>query len=103
MNSTTIPAPYITFKGNRYRVAKLLDNAGAAPLIETTIDTLHTDSLLVGGKPSVSLTHPVLAKYEGSYVVLLGQELVEQQKQEGVLFIRGRLLSNPVLKRCLFS
>ncbi len=95
----------ITFKGNRYKSGLLSDNAkmNGTPTIEVKTTELHPNfETMVSSIGELPLGHePVFAKYEGSYVVLLGKEKVLQGKQEGKLFIRGKLLSNPMLKRCL--
>jgi hypothetical protein len=94
---------YVTFKGHLYKLRAMQDNLNSAPKIEIKMSELHPDgeNLVLQGNGVPAEAEPIFAKYEGAYVVLVGTSAVQRAKQEGTLFLRGRLLSNPMLKRCM--
>jgi hypothetical protein len=93
----------LTFKGNDYNVGKLLKLAGTS--ITFKHEDLHEDYLTLaefkGEMPEDVQNHgPVVAKYEGKFVVLLGIKKIGEQFRAGKGFT-ARLLSNPVLKNAV--
>lgn len=97
----------ILFKGNRYSTALLSKQAG--PSISIEPHDLHPDAEIVkswNGTVSSPLEDdmglPVFAKYEGKYVALLGAGTVAACLKDNKP-LKGKLLSNPTLKRALFT
>lgn len=92
----------IVFKNKKYSTSKLMRLAG--PMLEISPGDLHADSnSLVEGYPDVlnaDYSLPLVNKYEGFYVVLLGRKAFEQaiiDKQP----IKCKLISNPTLKNAV--
>lgn len=98
----------ICFKGRYYVVDLLRKQTG--PEIQVKTEEL-ADDIENAAKESRPMSEeiqnlkPVFAKYEGKYVVLLGLKAVlDQLRKDGHnATIKGRLLSNPVLKRCVIG
>lgn len=98
----------ILFKDRFYAVELLRKQAG--PEIQVKVEELAADieNAAKESRPmseEIQNLKPVFAKYEGHYVVLLGLKTVlAQLRTDGHnAVIKGRLLSNPVLKRCVVS
>ena len=100
----------INFKDNRYTADQLGHQSSSGPMIEISSDDLHPDFTTNVSFPKdmpeeLQKRSPVFAKYEGKYVVLLGLgSVMESCRKAGegqVIRLKGRLLSNPMLKRCL--
>lgn len=89
----------ITFKGNTYSVEALSKQTG--PDIEITEKDLHPDNRLVG-TIIIGTGKPIFAKYEGKYVVLANKMVIDEAIQNNKP-LKGKLLSNPVLKRALVA
>lgn len=94
----------VTFKGNHYDLEALLRQPG------TKIDPfskseLH-DNFMTLAVPSREFSDtvkdhaPILAKYEGKYVVLVGLKKVLEQFHANEPIV-GKLLPNPVLKHAI--
>ncbi len=100
----------VGFKENRYSADALAHTSGAGPMIEISSNELHDNFISMvktvpGLPPELMSRTPVFAKYEGKYVVLLGVSTVleaHRKAEKGESYqLKGRLLSNPMLKRCL--
>ena len=100
----------INFKNNRYTVDQLGRQSSSGPMIEISSDDLHPDFITNVSFPKdmpeeLQKRSPVFAKYEGKYVVLLGGQSVSVALAKVAvgesIKLKGRLLSNPMLKRCL--
>ena len=100
----------VNFKENRYSADALAHSSGSGPMIEISSDELHDNFISMvrttpGLPPELMNRVPVFAKYEGKYVVLLGATTVieaHRKAEKGEPYkLKGRLLSNPMLKRCL--
>lgn len=91
---------HLTFKGNAYGVDKLKSQSG--PEVRVTSDEMHLkfDTLSEFNRDVYDLAkdmNPIITKYEGKYVVLLGHyRALEQLQKSGGL--KGKLLSSPALK-----
>lgn len=95
--------PLISFKGNRYDISKLLKLAGTS--ITFKHEDLHEAYLTLasfeGAMSDDVRDHvPIVAKYEGKFVVLLGIKKIGEQFRAGKGY-SARLLSNPVLKNAV--
>lgn len=98
----------IHFKDRYYAVELLCKQAGPEIMVKAEeladdIETAATESRQL--PQEIYSLKPVFAKYEGKYVVLLGlKSVLDQLRRDGHnAVIKGRLLSNPVLKRCVVS
>ena len=101
---------FVRFKDNQYSAEALARQSSSGPMIEIGSDELHDNFISMvttapGLSPELMSRAPVFAKYEGKYVVLLGQQTVAAIAAKlGVgesAKLKGRLLSNPMLKRCI--
>jgi hypothetical protein len=108
MTTLTLKAkPFIAFKGHQYNAEAVLAHLAMAPAVEVPQAALSheanvepRDKLTDRVRAKLFYREPVFAKFEGKFVVLLGEhtaaaELAQQGK------VKGRLISNPTLKRCL--
>lgn len=100
----------VHFKENKYSADQLSHQSSSGPMIEIGSDELHDNFISMvqttpGLPPELMNRTPVFAKYEGKYVVLLGVSTVleaHRKAEKGESYqLKGRLLSNPMLKRCL--
>ena len=100
----------VRFKDNQYSADQLGHQSSSGPLIEISSDELHDNfismvSTTPGLPPEMMNRTPVFAKYEGKYVVLLGLGSImasyRSVKEGQSIKLKGRLLSNPMLKRCI--
>lgn len=97
------------FKGNHYAVEMLRAQSKGGPLIEISRSELQGIAAMPTSSrelPAEVLDlAPVFAKYEGKYVVLLGMKSIVDRlstvPEEADIKFKGRLLSNPSLKRCI--
>ncbi len=103
-------ASTVRFKENQYSAELLSSQSSSGPMIEISSDELHDNfvSMVTAtpGLPAELMNRaPVFAKYEGKYVVLLGAgaaiEAYRKAPQGETFKLKGRLLSNPMLKRCI--
>lgn len=97
---------FVLFKGNRYSIKAIKNNLSSAPKIIVKVSELHADHELLrpaSGDFEAGYGEFVVAKYEGKYILLLGRENFEAQQilKKGLTEFQARLLSNPMLKRCL--
>ncbi len=100
----------VRFKDNQYSADQLSHQSSSGPMIEIGSDELHDNFISMvqtspGLPPELMNRTPVFAKYEGKYVVLLGASSVidaHRNAAKGEPYkLKGRLLSNPMLKRCI--
>lgn len=100
----------VQFKDNRYSAELLNLQSGSGPMIEIDSEELHENFITIVSLSNQSSEEmqkrvPVFAKYEGKYVVLLGLSTVMESCRESgnnsSVKLKGRLLSNPMLKRCI--
>jgi hypothetical protein len=94
----------VTFKGNHYDLEALLRQPGTK-IDPFNKDELH-DNFMTLAVPSREFSDtvkdhaPILAKYEGKYVVLVGLKKVLEQFHANEPIV-GKLLPNPVLKHAI--
>lgn len=92
----------IVFKNKKYSVGKLQRLTG--PMLEINPGDLHADSSsLVEGYPEVlnaDYSLPLVNKFEGFYVVLLGRKAFDQAIIDKKP-IKCKLISNPTLKNAV--
>lgn len=100
----------VRFKDNRYSADQLSHQSSSGPMIEIGSEELHDNfssmvQISPGLPPELLNRTPIFAKYEGKYVVLLGGgSMIDARRKasNGEPYkLKGRLLSNPMLKRCI--
>ena len=100
----------VHFKENKYSADQLSHQSSSGPMIEIDSSELHDNFITMVSLPrdmpeEMQKRTPVFAKYEGKYVVLLGGQSVSVALAKVAvgesIKLKGRLLSNPMLKRCL--
>jgi hypothetical protein len=109
MTATSAKQTTVRFKDNTYSADILRAQSGSGPVIEINGAELHEkfDTLVsttVEASEKLNKNTPIFTKYEGKYVVLLGLEIVlaNISNAEGQpVKLKGRLVSSPMLKRCL--
>lgn len=102
--------PTIQFKDNLYSAEAIQTCSKSGPMIEISSDQLHDYFFTLVSLPrdmpdELQKQTPVFAKYEGKYVLLLGlAKVMERYRSAGegnAIKLKGRLVSNPMLKRCV--
>lgn len=100
----------VGFKDNKYLVDQIGHQSSSGPMIEISSDELHENFITMVSFPrelpeELQNRTPIFAKYEGKYVVLLGLGSImasyRSVKEGQSIKLKGRLLSNPMLKRCI--
>ncbi|WP_144106706.1 hypothetical protein [Paraburkholderia sp. BCC1886] len=102
----------LLFKGEKYPVGKLLGLMAQAPLIDVPRDDINVADPILYKDFCVELEncdsdeHRALQygdiaffKQEGKFTVLLGRQKALDAQSEGLLMLRGRLISTPALKK----
>lgn len=101
----TFEKPVLLFNAHAHYLDALLAQTRTAPSIgveREKVDLDISNLFYIGIQPASatpSNSEVVFVKYDGRFVVLLGQDKVRAALEQSQATIRGRLLSSPALKK----